>query len=160
MRTARSRRAGCRRSRWKSVSAPDVSAALQFYRSVYGDLGVNHFYATEIAEQHGEAFPGFINLSYTTFVATDRSGDDEIFRAHEVAHQWWGIGVDFASYRDQWLSEGLSTFSGLWYLQVVRKDSKPYFNQLRLWKTSIIDRSDDARPDLARLPGDHRAEPQ
>jgi len=40
----------------------------------------------------------------------------------------------------------LSTFSGLWYLQVARKDSKPYFNQLRLWKTSIIDRSDDAGP--------------
>ncbi len=129
----------------KRVGA-DVSAALQFFKSMYGDLGVNHFYATEIGELHGEAFPGFINLSYTTFVATDRSGADEIFRAHEVAHQWWGIGVDFASYRDQWLSEGMSTFSGLWYLQVVRKEPKPYFNQLRIWKTSIIDRSDDAGP--------------
>ena len=124
----------------------DVSAALQFYQSVYGDLGVNHFYATEIAELHGEAFPGFINLSYVTFVATGRSGADEIFRAHEVAHQWWGIGVDFTSYRDQWLSEGLSTFSGLWYLQVVRKEPKPYFNQLRIWRTSILDRSDEAGP--------------
>ena len=27
-------------------------------------------------------------------------GDDEVFRAHEVAHQWWGIGVDFTSYHD------------------------------------------------------------
>lgn len=124
----------------------DVSAALQFYESTYGELGIKHFYATEIAELHGEAFPGFINLSYVTFIATDRSGADEIFRAHEVAHQWWGIGVDFASYRDQWLSEGLSNFSGLWYLQVARKDPKPYFNQLRTWKTSIIDRSEDAGP--------------
>ena len=129
----------------KRVGA-DVSAALQFYKSVYGELGINHFYATEIAELHGEAFPGFINLSYVTFVATSRSGADEVFRAHEVAHQWWGIGVDFASYRDQWLSEGMSTFSGLWYLQVVRKEPKPYFNQLKIWKTSIIDRSDEAGP--------------
>ena len=79
-------------------------------------------------------------------MATDRSAADEIFRAHEVAHQWWGIGVDFASYRDQWLSEGMSTFSGLWYLQVVRKEPKPYFNQLKTWKTSIVDRSDEAGP--------------
>lgn len=129
----------------KRVGA-DVSAALQFYRTMYGDLGVNHYYATEIAELHGEAFPGFINLSYVTFVATDRSGADEIFRAHEVAHQWWGIGVDFASYRDQWLSEGMSTFSGLWYLQVVRKEPKPYFNQLKIWKNSIVERSNEAGP--------------
>jgi aminopeptidase N len=113
---------------------------------MYGPAPVGHFYATEIAELHGEAFPGLINLSYVTFVATDRSGADEIFRAHEVAHQWWGIGVDFASYRDQWLSEGLATFSGLWYLQVVRKEPGPYFNQLRTWKTSIISRSHDAGP--------------
>lgn len=129
----------------KRVGA-DVSAALQFYRTMYGDLGVQHYYATEIPDLHGEAFPGFINLSYQTFVATDRSGADEIFRAHEVAHQWWGIGVDFASYRDQWLSEGMSTFSGLWYLQVARKEPKPYFNQLRTWKASIIDRSSEAGP--------------
>lgn len=129
----------------KRVGA-DVSAALQFYRTMFGELGVGHFYATEIPDLHGEAFPGFINLSYQTFISTNRSGADEIFRAHEVAHQWWGIGVDFASYRDQWLSEGMSNFSGLWYLQVVRKEPKPYFNQLRIWKTSIIDRSNDAGP--------------
>ncbi len=129
----------------KRVGA-DVSAALQFYRTMYGELGINHFYATEIPDLHGEAFPGFVNLSYVTFVATDRSGADEIFRAHEVAHQWWGIGVDFASYRDQWLSEGLSNFSGLWYLQAVRKETEPYFNQLKTWKTSIISRSEDAGP--------------
>ena len=34
------------------------------------------------------------------------------FLAHEIAHQWWGQGVSFGTYKDQWLSEGLAQFSG------------------------------------------------
>ena len=30
---------------------------------------------------------------------------------HEIAHQWWGHQVGWASYRDQWLSEGFSEFT-------------------------------------------------
>jgi hypothetical protein len=41
----------------------------------------------------------------------------EYFLAHEIAHQWWGQGVTGASYRDQWLSEGLAQFSAVLYLR-------------------------------------------
>lgn len=41
----------------------------------------------------------------------------EYFLAHEIAHQWWGQGVTWARYRDQWLSEGLSQYSSALYLQ-------------------------------------------
>lgn len=37
--------------------------------------------------------------------------------SHEVAHQWWGHIVGWASYRDQWLSEGFADFSAGLYLQ-------------------------------------------
>jgi len=36
---------------------------------------------------------------------------DEYFLAHEIAHQWWGQGVSFDTYKDQWLSEGLAQFA-------------------------------------------------
>ncbi len=36
---------------------------------------------------------------------------------HEVAHQWWGHVVGWASYHDQWLSEGFADFSAGLYLQ-------------------------------------------
>jgi hypothetical protein len=61
---------------------------------MYGPPPVQHFYATETPTFDGEAFPGMIALSFSTFVRTDDRGFDETFRAHEVAHQWWGIGVD------------------------------------------------------------------
>ena len=36
-----------------------------------------------------------VHLSWATFQQTSTQGEDEVFRAHEVAHQWWGMGVDF-----------------------------------------------------------------
>src|SRR5262249_20315185 len=30
--------------------------------------------------------------------------------AHELAHQWWGQGVGWRNYREQWLSEGLAQY--------------------------------------------------
>jgi hypothetical protein len=41
----------------------------------------------------------------------------EYFLAHEVAHQWWGQGVGWETYQDQWLSEGLAQFSTILYLK-------------------------------------------
>ncbi len=116
----------------------DVSGSLKFFQSVYGPPPVPRFYATEIPGWHGEAFPGMVHLSWATFQDTRDSGEDEVFRAHEVAHQWWGIGVDFATYHDQWLSEGFSNFSGLWYLQSVSKNNDRYFEILKQWRSSIL----------------------
>lgn len=124
----------------------DVASSMQFYQSVFGPAPMKSFYATETPTLHGEAFPGLVHLSYITFINNTKDGEQEIFRAHEAAHQWWGIGVDFMSYRDQWLSEGFSTFSALWYLQASRKEPKPYFDALKRWRTEILDRAAEAGP--------------
>jgi hypothetical protein len=47
----------------------------------------------------------------------DLSQWEGYFLAHEIAHQWWGQGVSFESYKDQWLSEGLSQFAAASYLR-------------------------------------------
>ena len=126
--------------------AEDVSKSVKFFQLVYGPLPVKHLYATEIPELHGEAFPGMLHLSWVTFQRTDDQGRDEVFRAHEVAHQWWGIGVDYMTYHDRWLSEGFAEFSGLWYMQVVRKSNDRYFSQLRDYRSSILLRKEVPGP--------------
>jgi hypothetical protein len=133
-------------SRMSERVGADVAKSLKFFQRVYGPSPVQRFYATEIPDYHGEAFPGMVHLSWVTFQNTSEEGWDEVFRAHEVAHQWWGIGVDFASYHDQWLSEGFSTFSGLWYLQNVRGSNDQYFDLLRRWKSSILLRGAEPGP--------------
>jgi hypothetical protein len=47
----------------------------------------------------------------------DLSSWDEYFLAHEIAHQWWGQGVSFDTYKDQWLSEGLAQFAAASYIR-------------------------------------------
>lgn len=124
----------------------DIARSMKLFTAMFGPPPADDFYATEIPGGHGEAFPGLIHLSMVTFDMTGKKGHDEVFRAHEVAHQWWGIGVDFAGYRDQWLSEGFSTFAGLWYLQTLRGDTKQYAAMLDEWKADLLVRGKDAAP--------------
>ncbi|HSG46823.1 MAG TPA: M1 family aminopeptidase, partial [Longimicrobiales bacterium] len=129
--------------------ATDLSGSLSFFQDVYGPIEVKEFNASEIPYGHGQAFPGLIHLSFATFLSQgtdDRDGANEIFRAHEVAHQWWGFSVEPRSYRDRWLSEGLAEFSGLWYMQVVRFDPAAYFKALEDSRERITRRRGKAGP--------------
>jgi len=72
---------------------------------------------------------GGINNKFTGFV--------QEVTPHEVAHQWWGHAVGWASYHDQWLSEGFAEFSAGLFLQQVmgkdwRKDYIEFWERLRL----------------------------
>lgn len=125
------------KSKGEDVGA-DIVNSLQFFTKIFGPLNLKQIYATEIPLPHGEAFPGLLHLDWSTFQSTGYWGNDEVFRAHEVAHQWWGIGVDFLTYHDQWLSEGFAEYSGLWYMQAVLKDNDKYFKMLENWKDDIL----------------------
>lgn len=126
--------------------ALDLRRSFSFFGDVYGPTPVSDFLATEIPEFHGEAFPGLVLLSWQTFQWTGEAGFDEMFRAHEVAHQWWGIGVRPATYRDHWLAEGLAEFSGLWYTARVRGSVDLYNKRLQEIRDELLDRRDEARP--------------
>jgi len=41
----------------------------------------------------------------------------EFFLAHEVAHQWWGQGVGWQNYHEQWLSEGFAQYFAALYAE-------------------------------------------
>src|SRR4029077_12500540 len=124
----------------------DIANSLAFFSRVYGPPLFDRYYAAEIPFDYGEAFPGLIYLSVWTFQAVGDSGNEEIFRSHEMAHQWWGIGVEPAGYRDAWLSEGFAEFSGLWYMQLILRDNEKFFKHLEQWRQEIRGRRNDAPP--------------
>jgi aminopeptidase N len=71
---------------------------------------------------------GHIDSKFTGFV--------QEVTPHEVAHQWWGHAVGWASYHDQWLSEGFAEFSAGLFLQRAvggnwRKDYIEFWDRLR-----------------------------
>lgn len=124
--------------------AVDISNSLKLFTALFGRAPYDHFYVTEIPYGEGVSFPGMIDLSYSTFQGMTLDGFDEWFRAHEASHQWWGNGVHQGSYRDKWLSEGLASFSALWYLQVERRSSEQYFKFLDRYQAEIRDDQEDA----------------
>jgi len=112
----------------ESEIAEDIMRSVAFYKRAYGEIPFDHLYISEIPFGLGMAFPGLLNLSWNTFYQTGIRGYDQIFRAHEVAHQWWGIEVGFDNYHDQWLSEAFAEFSGLEYLKSVSDDDERYMD--------------------------------
>jgi hypothetical protein len=81
----------------------------------------------------GQSWPSLVYLPLSAFLdATQRwmlmGGSAFRFAAfiqevtpHEVSHQWWGHMVGWASYHDQWLSEGFAEFSAGLFLEQTEK---------------------------------------
>jgi hypothetical protein len=130
----------------RQAVATDISNALALFGSLFGPAPFDHFAVTEIPYGEGVSFPGMIDLSWSTFQNTEEDGFDEMFRAHEVAHQWWGIGVQPGSYRDAWLSEGMAELTGLWYLQAQRRHNTEYYKFLDRYRSDILALRADAGP--------------
>jgi hypothetical protein len=108
----------------------DVANSMQFFQNMLGDkLPGDNFYVTNIAGGHGQAFDSFLHMSEYTFTA-EHPGASELFRAHEVAHEWFGHRVGWTSYRDQWLSEALAEYSAMLFVQSTVKGGKGYFEEM------------------------------
>jgi hypothetical protein len=115
-----------------------------FGRSPYDDI-----YITEQPDFFfGQSWPNLVYLPISAYTdSTQRwllfgninnkfTGFVQEVTPHEVSHQWWGHAVGWASYHDQWLSEGFAEFSaGLFLEKAVGKDwQKDYiafWNHLR-----------------------------
>lgn len=101
--------------------AADIANSLNFFQQYFGvKLSTERIYAARIMGFHGQAFEGFIHLSYLTYEA-EHPGLSELFRAHEAAHQYWGHLVGWKTYRDQWISEAFAEYSALMFLQTSMK---------------------------------------
>src|SRR5437762_11409397 len=110
--------------------AADVANSMQFYQLLFDDkLAGDTMYVTSIAGSHGQAFDGFLHLSEFTF-AEEHPGASELFRAHEVAHQWWGHKIGWASYRDQWISEAFAEYSAMMFVQSQVKGGQKFFEEI------------------------------
>ncbi len=124
-------------SHMREMVATDVSNSLKLFTALFGDAPFSNYTITEIPFGEGVSFPGMIDLSWGTFHNTGIDGFDQFFRAHEVAHQWWGNGVRPGSYRDKWLAEGLASFCGLWYVEALKRRDTEFFRFLDQYKTDI-----------------------
>jgi len=118
-------------------------AQMQLCTYYFGKSPYEDIYITEQPNfNFGQSWPNLVYLPISAYMdSTQRwllmghisrslTGFVQEVTPHEVAHQWWGHSVGWASYHDQWLSEGFAEFSAALFLQqAVGKD----------WRKDYID---------------------
>jgi hypothetical protein len=105
-------------------------AQLQLCTHYFGKIPYDDIHVTEQPDfNFGQSWPNLIYLPISAYTdSTQRwmlfgnidskfTGFVQEVTPHEVAHQWWGHTVGWASYHDQWLSEGFAEFSAGLFLQ-------------------------------------------
>lgn len=108
----------------------DVAASFGFFQQIFdAKLPPEPIHATSISAYHGQAFDGFIHLGESSFNLMG-PGAGELFRGHEAAHQWWGVMVGAASYRDAWLGEAFAEYSGMMFVESTMKDGPGLFQEI------------------------------
>jgi len=123
----------------KKKVGDNIVGALKLYTDVYGPLPFDRLAVTEIPGSHGQGLPQLLHLSWYSFHEEWR-GKTDFFRAHEVAHQWWGHLVGWKTYHDQWLSEGFAEFSGEWFVERKYGFKKEARDILTNWRRDIVQR--------------------
>ncbi|HEX6201336.1 MAG TPA: M1 family aminopeptidase, partial [Thermoanaerobaculia bacterium] len=110
--------------------AADAANSIRFFAELFQmPLDEERIVVSSIVGGHGQAFDGFLHMGEFTFYL-ERPGASELFRAHEVAHQWWGHRVVWATYRDQWLSEAFAEYSAMMYVQATMEGGEHWFDEI------------------------------
>ena len=111
----------------------ETRAQLQLCTFYFGKAPFDHIYITEQPDfNFGQSWPNLVYLPISAYIDstqrwllfgkidTNFTGFVQEVTPHEVAHQWWGHAVGWASYHDQWLSEGFAEFSAGLFIQQAR----------------------------------------
>ncbi len=126
----------------------DVAEAVRFNERLSGELPFEHLAVAQIPGSFGQGWPGLLYLSTLSFLppsAQNRAGISqrtqeqftEVMPSHEVAHQWWGNVVGWASYRDQWIFEGLCNYLGLMYADSKRPGERVLTTGLENYRADL-----------------------
>jgi aminopeptidase N len=92
----------------------EVTNAVKVYNRILMPLELDDLRVAGTPTGHGRGFEGLILMS-SLGIAASSSGSD-LFRAHEVAHQWWGNLVQPKNWpEDRWLSESTAEYSAMEY---------------------------------------------
>ena len=143
----------------------DALNAERLYTAWYGPTAYGRLAVTQQpAFDFGQSWPTLIYLPISAFFDPTTRWQllgDQTFRfskefinvvtAHEVAHQWWGHTVGWASYHDNWLSEGFADFSAALFLEITQPgDGARKFwdseQRLLIEKNSFGNRANDVGP--------------
>lgn len=97
----------------------EIANAVRIYNRILDHfLDIDTLRVASTPTFHGRGFEGLILLSQYAGSRTDSSASD-LFRAHEVAHQWWGHVVKPSNWsEDRWLGEAFAEYVAMEYFHL------------------------------------------
>jgi Peptidase family M1 domain len=133
----------------------DMDASIRFYESYNGPFPFRTLSVSQIPGTFGQGWPGLLYISTYSFLPTEaqrRAGlstnaqehFSEIVPFHEVAHQWWGNVVGWASYRDQWIDEALANYMALLFADTRKNPDHTLRVWLQRYRQKLIEKSSSA----------------
>jgi Peptidase family M1 domain len=128
-----------------------AASIIEFYGSLIGEAPYSSFTLAltenDLPGGHSPAYFAILNQPLPLSPLVWRNdpvafeGYPPYFLAHEIAHQWWGQGVGWKNYHEQWLSEGFAQYFAALYAARDRGEDvfRGMLRQMRRW---AIDESD------------------
>jgi hypothetical protein len=114
-------------ARSATAVAEATARAIRYYADRFGPFPYTQLALTQLPGRESQGWPGLIFLSSYAFLTPAEREEfhetpvqtllEQLLPAHEAAHQWWGDLITWATYRDQWFSEGLANYCSLMALQ-------------------------------------------
>jgi hypothetical protein len=134
---------------------------VRFYETINGPFPFGHLDISQIPGTFGQGWPGFVYLPTYAFLPAEteeRAGlseraqqeSRELMPVHEVAHQWWGNVAASATYRDNWIQEGMANYLALLYLESKKPDEHP----MKTWLERYRDLLTEKAPGTKETPDD------
>jgi hypothetical protein len=150
-----------------SYALEQARAQMQLCTLYFGKAPYENLAITEQPDfTFGQSWPSLVYLPISAYIdSTQRwqlfgridsnfTGFVQEVTPHEVAHQWFGHSVSWASYHDQWLSEGFADFAAGLFIQEAtgQKWQRDYLEYWDRQKRRILEKntygiaSNDAGP--------------
>jgi hypothetical protein len=131
--------------------AESASRALVYFESLFGPFPYSRLAISQIPGNFGQGWPELVYLPTLSFLRKSERSElglpektEDLLShgmvAHEIAHQWWGNLLGWATYHDQWLSEGLATYAAALDLSRQKDGDHRFHELLRSYKLDLLNK--------------------
>ncbi len=117
----------------------------------FGPYPYDSLALTQMPGLMSQGWPGLVFLSSFAFLSPREQADlrlspiasaiDNQVLVHETAHQWWGDLVQWTTYRDQWISEGLANYASL--LMLEQRNPEQFRQILEKYRHDLLSKNKD-----------------
>ena len=127
-----------------------AARAVRYFGTLFGPFPYPRLAVTQIPGSFGQGWPELVYLPTLSFLPSstrselagkDSELEDQLFVAHEIAHQWWGNEVGWKTYRDQWLSEGFASYAAALELLLEKGGDTKFRELLRRYKRDLLSKT-------------------